>query len=56
MSVMSLFITYLGKVCFIAKLHIKPKLLDLQFCIFVNQQSRFLFHIMKYKLSRLCTS
>lgn len=63
MSVMSLFITYFRKVCFIAKLHIEPNLLDLLFCIFMNQekkkktqQSRFPFCIMKYKLSRLNTS
>lgn len=64
MSVMSLFITYFRKVCFMAKLHIKPNLLDLLFCIFMNQekknkknqQPRFPFCIMKYKLSRLRTS
>lgn len=66
MSVMSLFITYFRKVCFMAKLHIKPNLLDLLFCIFMNQEKKkikkknqqpiFPFRIMKYKLSRLRTS
>lgn len=40
MSVMSLFITYFRKVCFMAKLHIKPNLLDLLFCIFMNQEKK----------------
>lgn len=40
MSVMSLFITYFRKVCFIAKLHIEPNLLDLLFCIFMNQEKK----------------
>lgn len=40
MSVMSLFITYFRKVCFMAKLHIKPNLLDMLFCIFMNQEKK----------------
>jgi len=40
MSVMSLSIKYFRKVCFMAKLHIKPNLLDLLFCIFMNQKEK----------------